>query len=185
MDIISMSLSYPLVEVLTRRPLEEFLDSCPPTRDLYIERTNWLSISILLLSVLNGVLQNIACNCNDTAYIGTSHPIWWLSHSCHSIHHLYTPCKTIELFFITVFIAFLGQVLSRQSLIKASRGVTIAELTLRTWVIQARIYDHSIQYLRHAALSFLGCGTLIVALICMVYTTAFDALVFPHLCFGH
>jgi hypothetical protein len=40
MDIISMSLSYPLVEVLTRRPLAEFLDSCPPTRDLYIERTN-------------------------------------------------------------------------------------------------------------------------------------------------
>jgi len=41
------------------------------------------------------------------------------------------------------------------------------------------------QYLRHAALSFLGRGTLIVALICMVYTTAFDAVVSPHLRFGH
>jgi len=41
------------------------------------------------------------------------------------------------------------------------------------------------QYLRNVALSFLGIITLIAALISMFYTTASDALVSPHLRFGH
>lgn len=40
------------------------------------------------------------------------------------------------------------------------------------------------QYLKHAALSFLGIITLTAALISITYTTASDALVSPHLRFG-
>jgi len=41
------------------------------------------------------------------------------------------------------------------------------------------------QQIRQAALSFLGFITLIAAIISMFYTTASDALVSPHLGFGH
>jgi hypothetical protein len=42
--------------------------------------------------------------------------------------------RTIELSFVTVFVAFLGQVLSRRAFRKQSRGITIAEMSMRTWV---------------------------------------------------
>lgn len=44
--------------------------------------------------------------------------------------------KSIELSFVTVFVAFLGQVLSRRALIKKSKGITIAEMSMRGWVMQ-------------------------------------------------
>jgi hypothetical protein len=43
--------------------------------------------------------------------------------------------KTIELSFVTVFVAFVGQVLTRRSFLKRSKGMTIAEMTMRNWVI--------------------------------------------------
>ena len=43
--------------------------------------------------------------------------------------------KTIELSFVTVFVAVLGQVLTRRAFSKLSRGVTLAEMTMRNWVI--------------------------------------------------
>ncbi len=93
--------------------------------------------------------------------------------------------KTVELSFVTVFVTFLGQVLSRRSLVKASRGVTISELTMRTWVIQPGFMITHWQTLRHAALSILGLITLTVAFVAMFYTTASDALVSPHLKYGN
>lgn len=92
--------------------------------------------------------------------------------------------KTIELSFVTVFVTFLGQVLSRRSLMKASRGVTIAELTMRTWVIQPGFMITHWQYLQHAAITILGTIALTAAFVAMLYTTASDALVSPHLKYG-
>jgi len=92
--------------------------------------------------------------------------------------------KTIELSFVTVFVTFLGQVLSRRSIIKASRGVTIAEMTMRTWVIQPGFMITHWQHLKHVGFSFLGAITLFAAFIAMFYTTASDAIVSPHLKFG-
>lgn len=43
--------------------------------------------------------------------------------------------KTIEMSFVTVFVAFVGQVVTRRSFMKRSRGVTLAEMTMRNWVI--------------------------------------------------
>ncbi len=92
--------------------------------------------------------------------------------------------KTIELSFVTVFVTFLGQVLSRRSLIKTSRGVTIAELTMRTWVIQPGFMVTHWQTLKHVGVTLLGVITLTAAFVAMFYTTASDALVSPHLKFG-
>lgn len=44
--------------------------------------------------------------------------------------------KSIELSFVTVFVTFLGQVLSRRALIKRSRGITISEMSMRQWIMQ-------------------------------------------------
>lgn len=92
--------------------------------------------------------------------------------------------KTIELSFVTVFVTFLGQVISRRSLVKSSRGVTITELTMRTWVIQPGFIITHFQNLQHAGLTLLGVITLTAAVVATFYTTASDALVSPHLKYG-
>lgn len=92
--------------------------------------------------------------------------------------------KTIELSFVTVFVTFLGQVLTRRSLVKASRGVTIAELNMRTWVIQPGFILTHWQHVQHAIVSFLGVITLTAAVVAMFYTTASDSIVAPHLKYG-
>ncbi len=68
---------------------------------------------------------------------------------------------------------------------KASRGVTIAELTMRTWVIQPGFMITHWDHLAHAGATFLGIVSLVAAIIAMFYTTASDALVSPHLRFGN
>ncbi|PQE16780.1 MCM2 3 5 family protein [Rutstroemia sp. NJR-2017a BBW] len=93
--------------------------------------------------------------------------------------------KTIELSFVTIFVTFLGQVLSRRSLVKTSSGITVAELTMRTWVIQPGFMITNPKVLRTAGLSFLGAITLTAAVVAMFYTTASDALVNPSLQLGH
>lgn len=92
--------------------------------------------------------------------------------------------KSIELSFVTVFVTFLGQVLSRRSLVKASRGVNIAELSMRTWVIQPGFMITHVEHMKHVGITLLGVITLTAALVAMFYTTASDALVSPHLKFG-
>jgi hypothetical protein len=45
--------------------------------------------------------------------------------------------KLIELSFVTAFVAFLGQVLSRRAFMKDhGRGVTLSELSMWRWVVQ-------------------------------------------------
>lgn len=92
--------------------------------------------------------------------------------------------KTIELSFVTVFVTFLGQVLSRRSLVKASRGVTLAELTMRTWVIQPGFMITHWQNMTHAGMTVLAAITLTASFVGLFYTTASDALVSPHLKYG-
>jgi hypothetical protein len=92
--------------------------------------------------------------------------------------------KTIELSFVTVFVTFLGQVLSRRSLVRASRGVTLAELSMRTWVIQPGFMITHWQNLTHAGMTVLAAITLTASFIGLFYTTASDALVSPHLKYG-
>jgi hypothetical protein len=92
--------------------------------------------------------------------------------------------KTIELSFVTVFVGFLGQALSRRSIAKFSKGVTIAEMSMRTWVIQPGFMITHWQTLRYVGWTFLGVLSFIAAIGAMLYTTASDALVSPKLKFG-
>lgn len=92
--------------------------------------------------------------------------------------------KTIELSFVTVFVAFLGQVLSRRALVGRSRGITISEMSMRQWIMQPGTMITHWNTVRYAALTFLGLISLLGALTAMFYTTASDALVAPQLKVG-
>ncbi|CZT10179.1 uncharacterized protein RAG0_14723 [Rhynchosporium agropyri] len=158
---------------------------CAARGDLHSKRRSWISVSILSLSVYSTVLSGI--------YLGLAIVQPRYGRAIHSGGQM-TPetasilfaglAKTIELSFVTVFVTFLGQVLSRRSLVKSSRGVTIAEMTMRTWVVQPGFMITHWQALKHVGFTILGCITLTAAFMAMFYTTASDALVSPHLKFG-
>lgn len=160
-------------------------EGCPAKHDIHSSRKSWLSISILLLSTYSTVFSAIwlILAMMGPRYGRMIHSGGAITPATASIIFALL-AKTIELSFVTVFVTFLGQVLSRRSLVKQSRGVTIAELTLRTWVIQPGFMITHGQYLKHAAVTVLGAITLTAAFVAMFYTTASDAIVSPHLKVG-
>lgn len=84
--------------------------------------------------------------------------------------------KSIELSFATVFITFLGQLLSRRALFKKSEGISIAEMSYKHWLVQpGTIFSHWAN-LHYVFGSFLGFTTVIAAVTAIFYTTASDAL---------
>ena len=112
--------------------------------------------------------------------------------------------KTIELSFVTVFVAFLGQVLSRRAFLAQSRGFNLAELNMRVWIMQPGSLFTNFHSVRFAGLTFLGALSLTagraeenvynmiitceltkfghnIAFMALLYTTAADTLVSPKL----
>ncbi|KAL8371680.1 hypothetical protein RB595_001468 [Gaeumannomyces hyphopodioides] len=93
--------------------------------------------------------------------------------------------KTIEISFITVFVTFLGQVISRRALSGLNQGVTLAELTLRNMVIQPGTLLTRNDSVRYTARTILGLIAMLATLGATFYTTASDAMVSPRLGFGN
>ncbi|KAI9839538.1 MAG: hypothetical protein M1819_002164 [Sarea resinae] len=92
--------------------------------------------------------------------------------------------KTIELSFVTVFEAFLGQTLCQRAVSKSSRGVTIADMSTRSWIQQPGSIMTNWESVKYAGRTFLGIIALVGSLVALLYTTASDALVSPKLSFG-
>lgn len=84
--------------------------------------------------------------------------------------------KTIELSFVTVCVFFLGQILSRRAITKNSQGISIADMSMRTWIMQPGSLITYWQSIRYAALTVLGAVTLATSFAAMMYTTAAEAL---------
>lgn len=85
--------------------------------------------------------------------------------------------KTIEISFVTVFVAYLGQKLSRRAHNpSSSRGVSLAEMSMRTWITQPSTIFGRVANLGHTATSWLGVVSLVAALLAMLYTTASNTL---------
>lgn len=106
-----------------------------------MSRVTWLSVSILLLSIYSTGLSCL------WFVVSIVQPRWGRAISssggmapstASTLATLFA--KTIEMSFVTVFISFLGQVLTRRSFIKKSRGMTLAEMTMRNWVIVRNVY---------------------------------------------
>ena len=140
-------------------------------------RRNWLSVTILVLAfyscVFSGIWLLLACIKPRYGHRITTNGN--LPYSTASLLFAFF-AKSIELSYVTVFVAFLGQVLSRRALVKRSKGITIAEMSMRSWIMQPGTMITHWETVRYAALSFLGGLAMLTALMAMFYTTASDAL---------
>ncbi|KAK4982912.1 hypothetical protein LTR66_009043, partial [Elasticomyces elasticus] len=149
-------------------------------------RANWLSVSIIILSIYSTVFSGIFLVIAFRAprYGRMIHTKGSLTASTASLLTALF-AKTIELSFVTVFVAFLGQVLSRRAFRREhGNGVTLAEMNMRAWIMQPGTMITHWESVRYAAISVLGVVSLFAAVCAMLYTTASDALVQPQLKFG-
>ncbi|KAI7237973.1 hypothetical protein KC330_g2830 [Hortaea werneckii] len=90
--------------------------------------------------------------------------------------------KMIELSYITVLVAFVGQALARRAFKQEqARGITLAELSMRGWVQQPGTLFTQWESVRYAGISILGLISLLGAINGMLYTSAATALVQPQL----
>ena len=158
--------------------------SCKTRRHFQTGLGNWFAISIVFLSVYSTVFSGI------WLFVAITKPRY--GHTITTAGSLTPPtatvlctasAKSIELSFVTVFVAFLGQVLSTRALTRR-KGITIAEMSMRSWVLQPGTMISRWESVRFAASSVLGVVAILAALMAMIYTTASDALVAPKLMFG-
>ncbi|ETS82222.1 hypothetical protein PFICI_07224 [Pestalotiopsis fici W106-1] len=176
-DVDNFSLKY------SQAPLD-----CHSRRDVHVRRRSWLYIMLMIFSLYSTVLSGIwfVVAIIQPRYgkgISSSNGAGVVAPSTASLVTALL-AKTTELTFVTVFVAFVGQVLTRRAFIKGSQGVTLAEMTMRNWIIQpGSLFTHwdSIPY---TGGTFLGVLTLVATLGGIFYTTASDAMVTPKLIFG-
>jgi hypothetical protein len=90
--------------------------------------------------------------------------------------------KTIELTFVTVIVAFLGQALARRAYDKRiENGITLAEINMRSWILQPGTLFTHWESVRYAGVTVLGIIALLATILAMLYVTAAQALVGPQL----
>lgn len=160
---------------------------CQTRRDFYQSRFSWLNGTIIFICILSTVLSGIFLGLALRAprygrFISTSEgakmrpatAILWTS----------IVAKVIELSFVTGFVSFLGQVLSRRAFSR-SGGVTLSELSMWRWVVQPGTLITHWETAKYAGLSFLGMLSLLSAILATLYAPAATALVQPMLKDGY
>ncbi|GKT50920.1 uncharacterized protein ColSpa_11101 [Colletotrichum spaethianum] len=165
---------------------------CDSRKDVHRKKHNWLSLSILTLSIYS---TGLSCLWFIVAIV---QPRWGpqisssggiLPSTASLVCAMFA--KTIEISFVTVFVTFIGQVLTRRAFVRKSKGMTLAEMTMRNWVITwidsrkqpGFLITHS-ETLPYAGMTLLGMVSLIATIASTFYTTASDAMVAPKLKYG-
>lgn len=128
--------------------------ACPTDLPFYSGRWEWLALTVLILALFSTVFSGIFMG------IALRAPRWGkqvrtggsLSPSSADIL-TQVFAKLIELSFVTAFVTFLGQVLSRRAFSRHSRGVTLAEITMRNWIMQPQV---ALAWQREPELTFSG-----------------------------
>ncbi|KAI9808556.1 MAG: hypothetical protein M1825_003705 [Sarcosagium campestre] len=158
---------------------------CPSKRSIFQRPSSFLPVMNMILAVYATILSGIwlAVAVVKPRYGNGIHSHGALTPAAaSSLSALFA--KTIELSSTTVFVTMLGQVFSRRAFQRAGKGITIAEMTMRSWIMQPGTLLTHWGTVRYAYISFLGVIGLTTALMTMLYTTASDALVSPSLQFG-
>ncbi|KAI1760443.1 hypothetical protein GGR53DRAFT_81330 [Hypoxylon sp. FL1150] len=171
-----------LAEKYERPPLD-----CASRRDVYIRRCSWTYIILTILSVYSTSLSCLwlVVSIYQPRYgRGISSSTGWKVTPSTATLVCTLLAKTIELSFVTVFVALLGQILTRRAFVQKAKGVTLAEMTMRNWVIQPGSLLTYWEGIPYAAATLLGVLTLLATICSMFYTTASDAMVSPKLKFG-
>jgi hypothetical protein len=156
---------------------------CQTRRDFYQSSFSWLNATIIFTCVLSTVLSGIylglalaaprygrIVSTSDGATVRPATAILWTS----------IIAKVTELSFVTGFVAFLGQVLSRRFFSRAG-GVTLSELSMWRWVVQPGTLFTHWETAKYAGMSFLGVMSLLSAVLATLYAPAATALVQPML----
>lgn len=92
--------------------------------------------------------------------------------------------KSIELSFVTLVIALLGQTLARRAHSKKGpNGITLAEIGMRSWILQPGTLVTHWESVRYAGVTVLGITSLLSTILALLYVTAANALVQPQLKF--
>ena len=158
---------------------------CGTRRDFYNGRLSWLNMSIIIIclfsTVFSGIFLVLALRAPRYGrWISTS-PDAGLRPS-DAILLTAIMAKLIELSFVTCFVAFLGQVLSRRAFMKGhGRGVTLSELSMWRWVVQPGTLITHWETAKYAGLSVLGILSLLSAILATFYSSAATAVVQPML----
>lgn len=180
-------------------------------KNVRIERRSWPAVWLLITSIYSTVMSGIWL---ITAIV---EPRWGSTISTNGPIPLSTAnlliaafAKTIEMSFVTVTVAFIGQVLTRRA-IATHEGMTMAEMTMRTWITVSELMSPNLKFsmlsvtyfsdadrrlqqpstvlfdlrvMPYAARTLLGIVTIIATLVAMFYTTASDTMVRPKLQFS-
>lgn len=153
--------------------------------DVTVKRTSWLSVYIIILSVYSTLISGLWLG------VAIAQPRW--GHAIQSggslslsTANLLTVifAKTIELSFVTIFVAFIGQSLTKKAIHQQSDGLTKADMAMRSWILQPGSMLSNGHTLRYAGASFLGVMTLVATIMATFYTTASDTMVRPKLRFS-
>ncbi|UQC84683.1 uncharacterized protein CLUP02_10179 [Colletotrichum lupini] len=164
---------------------KRFSKPCPVYLTYVEKQHNWLSISILILSFYS---TGLSCLWLVVAIV---QPRWGpqisssggiLPSTASLVCAMFA--KTIEISFVTVFVTFIGQVLTRRAFVRRSEGMTLAEMTMRNWVIQPGFLITHWETLPYAGMTILGVVSLVATIASTFYTTASDAMITPKLKFG-
>jgi hypothetical protein len=155
---------------------------CESVKGVKGSRRNWLSVITIFLALystfLSGVFVVVALKEPKWKAVGTHGR---LSPSSAALVTTIL-AKTVEMSFVTVIIAMIGQDLSRRASSTHRRtGVTLAELNMRSWIMQPGTMISRWESLRYAGLSFLGFVSVAAAVFATLYTPACSALVQPQL----
>ncbi|KAG6275601.1 hypothetical protein E4U47_000711 [Claviceps purpurea] len=169
-------------EAFSRRYCEK-PSYCSSRSNAKVAGVSWIPMTILALSIYSTVMSGMWL---VVSFIqpGWGHKISSNGSLQPSTATMVTAllAKTIELSFVTVFVSLLGQMITHKSLIRYGRsGMTLAEITMRNWVIQPGSLMTHWESVPYAGFSMLGGLTLIATIISMLYTTASDAMVAPKL----
>lgn len=149
---------------------------CPNRATVLQKRLSWIPLTVLILAVyatlFSGVYLVVAFWKPRWIHVSSDGPV--LPSTARFLSSFFA--KTIELSYVTVCVAFLGQVLSRRALMKNSRGISISDMNMRAWIMQPGSMIVHWEALRYSALTFLGSIALIATFVAMLYTTAAQAL---------
>jgi hypothetical protein len=158
---------------------------CDGVKEMKGTRRNWLYFFAIVLSAYSTVMSGLF------VFWAITGPSWKMVRT----NGRYTPsqatlitaavAKTVELSFVSVIIFLLGQQLARKAHSTQRRsGVTLAELNMRSWLLQPFTLVSRWQSVRYAGITALGLISIISALFAMLYTPAAAVLVQPQLKFG-
>lgn len=159
---------------------------CQSVSHIKGKRLTWLSITIFVLAVYSTVMSGLffAVAARGPRYGRTIRTGGRMTISGATVLTTFF-AKTIELSFVTVIVALLGQALARRAYDKkAESGITLAEIGMRSWILQPGTLITHWEGVRYAAVTVLGFTSLLSAILAMLYVTAANALVQPQLKFS-